>query len=57
MDTKQKYNILEYIIQTINNINNMITDIIILKGTILLRNIYFCFDSKLFYIRTQIKNK
>lgn len=35
----------------------MITDIIILKGTILLRNIYFCFDSNLSYIKTQIKNK
>ena len=35
----------------------MITDLIILKGTILLRNIYFCFDSNLSYIKTQIKNK
>lgn len=35
----------------------MITDIIILKGTILSRNVCFCFDSNLSYIKTQIKNK
>ena len=35
----------------------MITDIIILKGTILLGNIDFCLSSNLFYIKAQIKNK
>lgn len=35
----------------------MITDIIILKGTILSRNICFCVDSNLSYIKTQIINK